>query len=108
MARAATPSSVTGTRPGPIPGQSPLRHAADQDVLEELAGAAARAAVHMARQALLELEARRLEQLRVEPARVVDDDHDGRARLELPGRVREHLDHALDVRAQRPLRGAAS
>src|SRR5438046_1762842 len=64
----------------------------DEDVLEELARAPAGAAVHVAPVALLELEARPLEDGRVQVAAVVDDDDHGRPRPERRPRVPEHGD----------------
>jgi len=51
----------------------------DQDLFEELARAPARAPIYVAAQSLLESEVRALEDLAVELATVVHDDHDGRA-----------------------------
>jgi hypothetical protein len=57
-----------------------LRAARDEHVLEVLAGAAPGAAVHVALVLLLELEAGTLEDLRIEVAAIVDDDHHTPAR----------------------------
>src|SRR5207248_10018343 len=55
-------------------------HARDEDVLEELAGAQARAAVDVAAQPFLEVQPCALEDLRIQLAAVVYDDEHGRAR----------------------------
>ena len=65
--------------------------ARDQHVLEELAGAPAGAAVHVAPEPRLQPQPGALEDLREEVAPVVDDDQHGRAAAQRPPRVREHV-----------------
>src|SRR5262249_45061455 len=82
-----------------------------QDVLEELARAPPGAPVDVPPAALLQLEAGALEDLLVQPARVVDDHHHRRARPQRRAGVAEHRRHVghvgLERRPARPLRGGA-
>src|SRR2546425_3593161 len=75
--------------------------ARDQDVFEELAGPPAGAPVDVPAQALLEAQARPVEDLRVEVAAVADDDHDRRAGTERLARTREYRRDPFAVRLDR-------
>jgi hypothetical protein len=74
-----------------------LRAARDQHVFEVLAGAAAGASVHVTTVGAVETETCALEDLRVEPATIVDDNEDGCARTERFGGPLEHRRHAVRV-----------
>src|SRR5581483_7666217 len=89
-------ASATPLRRQPANGWSAVS-GTDQDVLEELTRAPSRAAVDVARQALLEGQARPREDLRVQASRVVDDDDHRRPRGELPAGVGERRDHVFDI-----------
>src|SRR5262245_31898068 len=82
-------------------------YAAEQDVLEELARAAARPAVHVARNSSLEAQAGVVEDRRVQVLRVVHDDQHAPLWCELRSGGGEHLAHRLGVRVERALRPAA-
>src|SRR5580765_7610906 len=79
---------------------------AHEHVLVELARAAARAAVHVAREALPEAQPRPAQDLRIEPLGVVHDDHHRRAVGERLPRLTEDVDHRVDVLAVGPPRAA--
>ena len=81
-ARASTLRRYGGMRDGFLPASS--AKARDEHVFEVLAGATARAAVHVAAQARLELEARAVEDLGIEIAAVVDDDEHAARRARAP------------------------
>src|SRR5581483_4932877 len=100
----ARPRTRTAPRRGafdePPPGKALRLAASDEDVLEELAGAPARSPVHVSAVALLELEARGVENLRVEVARVIHDDHDRSARRQGPGRFAQDAGDPAAVRGE--------
>jgi hypothetical protein len=63
------------------------RSAGDEHVFEELARAPAGATIHVAAQALLQAQPRPLQNLWIEVAAVVHDDHHRRPRSQRPPRV---------------------
>ena len=79
-------------------GQTKSDRAGDEHVLEELAVPAAGAAVHVPAVGRLELEPGALQDLRVEPATVVDDDQNGGAGSECRARGEEYGCDPLRVR----------
>src|SRR5207302_7052630 len=102
--------------PEPVPGRSAapqlrlraalrgalVRLAArDEDVLEELARAAARAPVDVPSQAGLEREPGALQDRRIEIAAVVDDDQDRGTRRERARDVSQHGGDPVGVRVER-------
>src|SRR5262245_5738760 len=95
-------------RPDPTTGgvreSTPLAH---EDVLVELARAAARAPVHVAREALPQSQPGLAQDVRVERLRVVDDDYDRSGRGKLVASVGEDVDHGVDVVAERAAGAAA-
>src|SRR6476661_198475 len=82
------------------PTQRRFDSARDQHVFEVLACASSGATVHMATQTLFETEAGPFEDLRIELAPIVDDDHDrGASPQDGPG-VQQHLDDPVRVSSQ--------
>src|SRR5437588_8191414 len=79
----------------------PLRNPSNENVFEELTRTPAGSAVHMAPEPRLESQAGIGEDLRVEVAPVVDDDHNRRAAAKSSGRACERQRDARAVLRQR-------